>query len=253
MRKRLYRNERATTGGRALAKEAGLIVLNRGSTWRGRPQDVIVNWGASEDHLGEPRECRWINPPDAVAAACDKLITLRKLTEAGVPTLEFTTERDKAIAWGENACTVIVRTMLRASAGRGIVVVEPGQPVPRAPLYTMYFKGSNEYRIHVANGKVIDQQQKRRRLDEDGEQNARNEIRNLENGWVFCREGVAPPECVLSAARGAVHALGLDFGAVDIKANRQGTRCAVLEVNTAPGLEGTSLAVWSKAIKEMIV
>jgi glutathione synthase/RimK-type ligase-like ATP-grasp enzyme len=97
--------------------------------------------------------------------------------------------------------------------------------------------------LYVFDGQVIDVQQKRRR---EGA-NATNEIRNTANGWVFCREGVEAPAIAVEAAKAAVEALGLDFGAVDIKCNRQGTRCAVLEVNTAPGLEGTSLVNYGAA------
>jgi hypothetical protein len=184
-------------------------------------------------------------------AVC-KRASLEALHAADVPCHDFTTERDREIAWSENACTVIVRTKLRASGGDGIVVVQPGEVIPRAPLYTCYFKGRDEYRIHVANGKVIDRQQKRRRRDENGETNARNEVRNLENGWVFCREGVDAPQMADSAAIRAVQALGLDWGAVDLKVNAQRTRIGVLEVNTAPGLEGTSLQVYAQAIGEML-
>ena len=261
IRKRLYRNERATTGGRALARAAGLIVLNRGSTWRGRPQDVIVNWGAADDHLGEPRRCRWLNHPDAVARAVDKIETLKALDAANVPTLEWTTQLEEASRWHEEDGIVIGRRLLCASAGKGIIVCkrnEEGHPghlpsdFPRTPLWTRYFKGSDEFRIHVAGGKVIDRQQKRRRLDEDGNHDATNEVRNLDNGWVFCRDEVEQIEMADSAACAAVAGLGLDFGAVDLKVNAQRTRVGVLEVNTAPGLEGTSLQVYARAIGEMV-
>lgn len=251
MRKRLYRNERATTGGRALARAAGLIVLNRGSTWRGRPQDVIVNWGTTEDHFGE-RVCRVINPQAAVLLAVDKLMTLQTLDKHEVPTPEWTTNCQTAEGWQEEDHVVFVRTRLRASGGDGILVVEPHEKLPPAPLYTQYFKARDEFRIHVIGGEVVDVQQKRRRLDDEGNQNANNAVRNLENGCVFCREEVQAPELAQDAAVRAVRALGLDFGAVDLKVNRQETRVGVLEVNTAPGLEGTSLDIYARGIRRLI-
>jgi glutathione synthase/RimK-type ligase-like ATP-grasp enzyme len=119
-------------------------------------------------------------------------------------------------------------------------------------LYTRYFKGRDEYRIHVAGGEVIDRQQKRRRLDDEGEAHAFNAIRNVANGWVFCRDDVEVIPMADEAAVAAVDALGLDFGAVDLKVNQQRTRVGVLEVNTAPGLEGTSLGIYAAAIRRLV-
>jgi len=39
----------------------------------------------------------------------------------------------------------------------------------------------------------------------------------------------------------SVMALGLDFGAVDIVYNENDNKAYVLEINTAPGLSGTTL------------
>ena len=49
----------------------------------------------------------------------------------------------------------------------------------------------------------------------------------------------------------AIKALGLDFGAVDIIYNEAEDQHYVLEVNTAPGLEGTTLQKYTEAILEM--
>ncbi|GAG47489.1 unnamed protein product, partial [marine sediment metagenome] len=75
------------------------------------------------------------------------------------------------------------------------------------------------------------------------------QIRNTDNGWVYCRGGVDAPEAVITAAVRAVDCLGLDFGAVDIGYNEHYDRCAVFEVNTAPGLEGTTLDKYFEAFR----
>jgi glutathione synthase/RimK-type ligase-like ATP-grasp enzyme len=50
----------------------------------------------------------------------------------------------------------------------------------------------------------------------------------------------------------AVSALGLDFGAVDIIWNEREDKCYVLEVNTAPGLQGSTLENYANAIMEVL-
>ena len=77
-------------------------------------------------------------------------------------------------------------------------------------------------------------------------------VRNLANGWVFCRDNVVEPDGLRDAAVSACAALGLDFGAVDIIWNERENKCYVLEVNTAPGLQGTTLENYANAIAAWI-
>ena len=49
----------------------------------------------------------------------------------------------------------------------------------------------------------------------------------------------------------AVKALGLDFGAVDIIYNEKENQYYVLEVNTAPGLEGTTLIKYAERFSKL--
>ncbi len=64
-------------------------------------------------------------------------------------------------------------------------------------------------------------------------------IRTHDRGWVYATQGVVPNEEAQTLAVSALGRLGLDFGAVDIAIGKLGV--AVLEVNSAPGLEGTTL------------
>jgi glutathione synthase/RimK-type ligase-like ATP-grasp enzyme len=65
---------------------------------------------------------------------------------------------------------------------------------------------------------------------------------------VYARAEILPPEELLSSACKAVNLLGLDFGAVDIGHRLIDNKFFVFEVNTAPGLEGTTLDKYAKAI-----
>jgi len=55
-----------------------------------------------------------------------------------------------------------------------------------------------------------------------------------------------PPEDIFLQSTLAVNCLGLDFGAVDIIYNQKKDVSFVLEVNTAPGLEGSTLNEYVK-------
>jgi len=123
--------------------------------------------------------------------------------------------------------------------------------IVRAPLYTKYVKKAEEYRVHVVRGEVIDVQMKRKRQEVPNEE-VDYKVRNSANGWVYCRDGVTAPECVRSAAIGAVASCGLDFGAADVGFNRHKDQAYVFEVNTAPGLEGTTLDRYYEALAGLL-
>jgi len=135
--------------------------------------------------------------------------------------------------------TVFARTLVNSTNGRGIVEFTPGQgEVPAAPLYTAYIPKKAEYRVHVFGDQVIDIQQKRKKRGFENERDTR--IRNVQNGYVYCREGIVPPEGIESLAVSAVKACAYQYGAVDIIWNEKQNKCFVLEVNSRPGLMGTT-------------
>ena len=241
-------------GLKALALATGIKRLSLVRTkFRPRPSDLIINWGRS-DGLGLP--VRYLNPPPAVRIASSKLRSLQAMKEGEVNVPDFTTEIREAARWLGDGDHVVVRRVDRGSAGVGIELVSPKQyesdksSLPPAPLYTRYVPKYDEYRLHVFAGQVIDFQQKRRR--KDVEVGKEGKIRNAQFGWVFCRDGVSVPDGAISQAILAVQACGLDFGAVDLGWTRKYSRATVYEVNTAPGLEGSTVQCYAEAIKRLV-
>lgn len=238
----------ASRSGRDLARRLGLLRLRTPSRYRPRNTDVIINWGSS-DCFFLPMTPKVINKATAVRAATHKCVSLAAFTKHGVPCPEWTTERDDAQAWLAEGSTVVGRSLTRGSGGRGISLFDGGDSeldeLPDLPLYTKYVKKRDEYRVFVVNDTVIRITQKRSRRGNDPDYR----IRNASNGWVYCHEGVVTPQVVHWAGREAVRVLGLDFGAVDVGYNAHYKTACVYEVNTAFGLEGTTLEVFANALE----
>lgn len=143
---------------------------------------------------------------------------------------------------------LFARTLINSTNGRGIVEFESSADVyPRAPLYTEYIPKKAEYRFHVFAGQVIDIQQKKKKAGVD--ENDRNtRVRNLHNGYVYCRDGIVAPDGSADLAVRAVAACGYQYGAVDMVFNEKRNQCYVLEVNSRPGLMGTTVEKYADAL-----
>jgi glutathione synthase/RimK-type ligase-like ATP-grasp enzyme len=77
-------------------------------------------------------------------------------------------------------------------------------------------------------------------------------VRSNTRGWKFSRVALDKVNKDLAAeAIKAVKALGLDYGAVDCCIDQDG-KVWIIECNTGPGLEGSPLEAWVKALKELI-
>lgn len=162
---------------------------------------------------------------------------------------EWTTDPGIAGDWIDNKHrTVLARHTLTGHSGQGIEILTTDLTpwgIPVAPLYVMYKKKKHEYRVHVFNGEVIDITQKKKRK---GAEFLDTKIRNHKNGWVYAREDTTEPEDLRQQAARAMYAVGLKFGAVDLIWNELENKSYVLEINTAPGLTGTTLEKYAQAI-----
>jgi hypothetical protein len=250
--KAMYAYNNLSEGAKALCRELGIkrIAHKTESTFVSRPDKTIINWGASELPPALLTN-RVLNRPEAVARCISKVDSFRTLETSGVVVPPWTTDQTVVQNWLRDDFTVFARTLTRASSGRGIVIMEPDHPDNHntsAPLYTRYVKKLHEYRVHIMNGVVIDTQRKGLREELRGRPDVDFRVRNLNNGFVFVRnDGHVVPEEVTNMALLAVATMGLDFGAVDVIWNNRERQAYVLEVNTAPGLSGTTLTNYATA------
>lgn len=246
----VYPYKPGSNSARELARGLGVRrISHQNSRFRGRPEKLVINWGSSR-LPEEVAKCTVVNGPEAVNRASDKLKFFEN-AECRKP--EWFTDWEEAASYGdENGCTIVVRTIVNGHSGQGIELREPGDWInEEAPLYTAYVPKRQEYRVHVFGGEVIDVQRKARRRDvEDEDIDWR--IRNNANGFIFARNGDTlgtVPDDVLAQAQSAVTSLGLDFGAADVIYNERLAMAFVLEVNTAPGLVGTTLENYVTAFR----
>ena len=185
--------------------------------------------------------------PFVLNAGTDKLTQLTLFKQNDIPCPEFTTDRATAVAWLADGA-VMCRKLLRSSEGKGIVVADTADKVVDAPLYTKYFKKKREFRVHVLNGNVIDVQEKRKRKDHGGERDTH--VRNLANGYVFCRGDIVEPTGLRQVAAKAATVLGYTVGAVDVAYNEHYDKLCVLEVNACPGMQGSTLENYANGIAD---
>jgi carbamoylphosphate synthase large subunit len=106
----------------------------------------------------------------------------------------------------------------------------------RAATHFMeYVNADREYRVHIFQGRSIRVSEKDFFIDENG----KRDYKTIKPTGEYAH--------VRAAAKKAVEALGLDFGAVDVLATDD--KCWVLEVNAAPGLGGSMPRVYAEAFK----
>lgn len=217
--------------GRVLHLEQGTYTYQRG--------DTIINWGNSKG-LAKLDGAPILNVPELVKIASNKLKFFEMMREVNSTLIpEFWTDRADI---PDEAFPIVCRTVLTGHSGAGIVIAENREQLVEAPLYVGYIKKKQEYRVHVGTGQIIAIQRKARRMDVPDDQ-INWQVRNLAGGFVYARQDVAPPPSVAIAATKALIVSGLDFGAVDVVyyENRAGSGAKVLELNTAPGLAGTTV------------
>lgn len=196
------------------------------------------------------RSSRAISPKRDIIfeSGISKLVQLEKFQDNNVDCPEFTTSKNIAtvLLKEEGVRRVMCRKYTRSHSGKGCVVANSPEELVDAPLYTIYIPKKHEYRVHVFDNKVIDRQIKRKKRGYEEDRDT--QIRNRANGYVFCREGITTDTRLDDIALSAVKALGRSYGAVDIIYNEKHDAYYVLEVNSKPGMEGTTLSRYVDAI-----
>lgn len=213
-------DRRSSRTGRALRRALGLRGGMPSHFERHPENDFLIRWGST---AGEDARIT-INPRQCVVRAANKLLSLQVLREAGVLV------PDHSEVPFELEYPMLGRS--RTHHGGTDIVVYTEQTtgmLGRHHFFTQFVPSTHEMRIHIAGGEMIRAQVKR------GENEPEIPIRNHAQGYSFAPyTHTQPHERRVEAARRAVAALELDFGAVDLLAGTDG-ETYVLEVNTGVG------------------
>lgn len=243
-------HDNRSEGAKELAANLGIRRLRyQNSQFIPVKEATIINWGCS-DFPAEYGICKVVNDPKRVSAAANKLLFFSTIQEAR--TVPWTTERSKVSEWLQEGAVVCARTLLRASGGDGLRLFDGCDIAPPAPLYTKYIKKKDEFRVHIMAGEVICIQRKALKKDFEPDDNIDHRIRNLANGYIFARNDIHCPPDVESQSILSIKEIGLDFGAVDVLWNEKKQQAFVLEINTAPGLEGTTVKDYGAAFRKLL-
>lgn len=207
------------------------VLLRRDST---TPADV--NWGRYKANST-------LNPD--ISNVTNKRVMRQLFNEHGVPMPRLITVSPGGLTFDQPHMPMIGRPD-RHTKGRGYWKCYDWQDVMRALRGTKrkkaathfmeFIESDREYRVHVFKGKSI-------RISE--------KVFNADGSYTTGKPGDIKLRNVRAAAKRAVEAVGLDFGAVDILARgANNDEVFVLEVNASPGLGGSMPALYAKIFKE---
>jgi len=179
----------------------------------------------------------------------DKLTQYKFFRENGLNFPCFTESKQEAKVWINNGVEAIVcRTLLRSKSGKGIVIADTVEQLVDAPVYVAYRKKTNEYRINLFKGEVVCIREKRLKKDYIKPEGRDGRVRSHDNGYVFCEPLEALHEDAITMAKEAAKITSSDIVGVDIAYHKPSDYWFLLEVNSAPGMEGKTIDQYSEAI-----
>jgi hypothetical protein len=245
----VYPYRQASMSAIALAQGIhGKVLRLENSRFRPSAKKTVINWGST---VVDPKlvTVKVINSPELVKRASNKKIffeTAKAAGEEGPSIPEFTFSKEVASGWltEEKPKKLFARTVLAGHSGEGIVKVntlEELEPLPEGTLFVVYVPKKREFRFHVDRITGVFCTQEKLKKKEVPNEEVDYQIRNLANGFIFAKQDIEVPDGCKEQAVKALAVTGLDFGAVDVIYNERQEKAYALEVNTAPGLEGSTI------------
>lgn len=266
---------RWTKGGRLLAKALGLHLFDRDQNIPLPPTDgskigFVINWGVARsgvrtdpvlERISQSVQ-KVVNSFEAVTKCSNKGLFFKAMQGAsdGPRIPEVTFEISQATSWGESGIEVLGRKN-HGSSGKDVAFFkENPEGFLSSDLWLQYKKKKQEFRVHIFNGEVIIIQQKvLPKKAPDGQDIPKDlvdfRIRTHRTGFIFQKNDIKVPPDVLEQAKKAFAVMakhGLTFGAIDVIYNKSEDKAYVLEINTAPGIEESSVTAYADAFRSFL-
>jgi biotin carboxylase len=234
----------------------------------GETPKIVINLGVTDDL---PYEGELLNTQDMVRAASNKKKARQIFAEAGVPSPELFLSAKEV---SKDDLPVVGRTSYHHK-GQGFWFCKTLAQVKQASRegathFMEFVSNTREYRVHTFIKKKYRESEERtpesyvsikiseKRWVGEGGPDPLEPQKNHEFGWTF----MAPKErreeeldVVRYAAKQAIAALGIDFGAVDVMYRIRAKQPYVLEVNSTPSLSdenATTCEVYANRILKTI-
>jgi glutathione synthase/RimK-type ligase-like ATP-grasp enzyme len=227
-------------------KRGYVQTLARGRRVHPERGDLVVNWGCSvpAELLAEWNRvgARVLNS----RITHNKYLQLVRLNEARVPVPPHATTRGTGRWLARSAEHHEANDLLRG--------------LTHGDYYTMFLPSRQDLRVHILQGRSI---RAGRKMPRRTNPPPHPEFRSWQAGWKLVYDGEVVRQKHRDASRRACEALGLDFGAVDLITLGDRPEYAprglygssggyvVLEVNTAPGVEGNTLEIYARKFMEI--
>jgi len=257
-------DKKKSVNAKALADklDAQLLVAGSFPKKKIKERPLIINYGRTAvpiwyDSVFE-KDGVFINKPSKVDICVNKEKLADPLLGMGIDVVTYSTEVTPYLEHilSSNGTFIVARSTLTGFGGKGISIIKDQQELQEYKgkegyYFSLYYKKTHEYRVHVAFGKAIGMVQKKRmgkaKLQENGLDKADPYIRSHSRGWVFAYNnlyGTASERTTIkNLCVKAVEAVGLDFGAVDVMTifdeDKELHSIKICEINTAPGLDAT--------------
>lgn len=264
--RRIFRRDVGYSVAKLLEEKLGKrINITDDETKLNNYNSIGICWGRSK---GQDLYNNIYNRPFAIKNCVNKDRTYSILSLHSLPIPEFTLSKEVGFNFIKNGGCVI-RHLVNGKGGEGVEVVldtnkyKSALMFPDAPLFTKFFDKTHEARYHVFSDEILQIVEKKRMGAIKREANNILElnphVRNYANGWVLVKNDINPALNMVnlkSTAILAIKKMGLLFGAVDmmVKLNDQGDLLdyAITEINTAPGIEGSTLELYTDRMSDFI-
>jgi glutathione synthase/RimK-type ligase-like ATP-grasp enzyme len=263
-----------------------------GGTSKPSGRTVIIGWGTKikKDIGSLGKNAKVLNHPDQIRANRNKFQALQLMRAAGnTPVADFYTV-DEVNGHMDQLPLVARRNFHQG--GKGFWLCLTADHVRRAvnegaQYFQKYIPIKDEFRLHIFDKKCIYaakkverdnmkeafiEQQKEKaknaaerkgmeidentlnflldRISKEQQEHPDHIVKSNTRGWKFSKVKT-PKKALVTACVNALEALKLDFGAVDCCLDEDGNPW-IIEVNTGPGLKGSSLEAWTSVFKEKI-